>query len=342
VPTIKSVRVPTEQFRFDTRQLSYGRRFLAAILAFFVSVTSAIVISGDAVSVASQQINKPYSHQPGTGPNNFDCSGLTQYSYANADNPITLKRHSSDQAAQGQDFPGSSSDLPTLVGSGNLQRGDLLFFATDPNQPGVITHVGIFESGSTMINAVKPHDPTKAKIVKRSNLLCGSECESFWIKSFMLAKRLSSPLPPPPPSQISYPISFAGQIVAIDSTPGNGTNQPPYANTYTMSALAVLQDASRGELDLNVVLTYVSVGISPPITGTVPAVVKISLSADASGLWQGNVLGEGWGNLRWLVQATANGSAMTGRLRIHNEFISPWTDPLYAEDTGWVSFTLTR
>ena len=60
---------------------------------------------------------------PDEGVIGFDCSGLTQYAYAQAG--ISIPRNSRAQYAA---LPKVSSD--------DLQAGDLVFWATDPSNPG--------------------------------------------------------------------------------------------------------------------------------------------------------------------------------------------------------------
>jgi cell wall-associated NlpC family hydrolase len=72
----------------------------------------------------------------------FDCSGLVQAAYASVG--ITLPRVAADQWYAG---PHPSRD--------QLEVGDLVFFATDRNDPRTIHHVGIYVGGGYMINA--PH-----------------------------------------------------------------------------------------------------------------------------------------------------------------------------------------
>ncbi|MFF2040278.1 NlpC/P60 family protein [Kitasatospora sp. NPDC058170] len=72
----------------------------------------------------------------------FDCSGLTQAAYASVG--IVLPRVANDQWYAG---PHPSRD--------QLRPGDLVFWATDLNDPRSIHHVGIYVGGGYMINA--PH-----------------------------------------------------------------------------------------------------------------------------------------------------------------------------------------
>ena len=77
------------------------------------------------------------------GPSAFDCSGLVQWSFAQAG--ISMPRVAADQARAGAAVPVSQ-----------LQPGDLLFYHTDPTDPGYISHVAIYLGNGWMIQAPQP------------------------------------------------------------------------------------------------------------------------------------------------------------------------------------------
>jgi cell wall-associated NlpC family hydrolase len=77
------------------------------------------------------------------GPKTFDCSGLVQWSFAQAG--IIMPRVAADQALAGPAVPASQ-----------LQAGDLLFYHTDPTAPGYISHVTIYLGNGWMIQAPEP------------------------------------------------------------------------------------------------------------------------------------------------------------------------------------------
>jgi peptidoglycan DL-endopeptidase CwlO len=77
------------------------------------------------------------------GPTSFDCSGLVQWSFAQAG--VVMPRVAADQARTGPSVPVSQ-----------LQPGDLLFYHTDPTAPGYISHVAIYLGGGKMIQAPEP------------------------------------------------------------------------------------------------------------------------------------------------------------------------------------------
>ena len=77
------------------------------------------------------------------GPSSFDCSGLVQWSFAQAG--IVMPRVAADQALSGPAVPVSQ-----------LEPGDLLFYHTDPTAPDYISHVAIYLGNGWMIQAPQP------------------------------------------------------------------------------------------------------------------------------------------------------------------------------------------
>lgn len=102
-----------------------------------------------AIAAATTQIGKPYVYG-GSGPDVWDCSGLTQWAYRQAG--IDLPRTAAQQYAA----------IATKVPLGQLQPGDLLFWATDPSDPATIHHVAIYLGGTQMLAA--PHTGTVVQI----------------------------------------------------------------------------------------------------------------------------------------------------------------------------------
>jgi cell wall-associated NlpC family hydrolase len=77
------------------------------------------------------------------GPASFDCSGLVQWSFAQAG--VRMPRVAADQARTGPAVP-----------VGQLAPGDLLFYHTDPTAPGYISHVAIYLGHGWMVQAPQP------------------------------------------------------------------------------------------------------------------------------------------------------------------------------------------
>ena len=95
-----------------------------------------------AVRAAESRRGLPYVWGA-AGPKSFDCSGLVQWSYAQAG--VAMPRVAADQARTGAAVPVS-----------RLQPGDLLFYHTDPTDPGYISHVAIYLGNGWMIQAPQP------------------------------------------------------------------------------------------------------------------------------------------------------------------------------------------
>jgi len=77
------------------------------------------------------------------GPRSFDCSGLVQWSFAQAG--VLMPRVAAAQALTGPAIPVSQA-----------QPGDLLFYHTDPTAPEYISHVAIYLGRGWMIQAPEP------------------------------------------------------------------------------------------------------------------------------------------------------------------------------------------
>ena len=116
---------------------------------FFGGVKAEAATSGQAVvSYAKQFLGRPYVYGA-SGPNSFDCSGLTSYVYKNAAG-INIGRTTYDQIKSGLE-----------VSRSNLQPGDLVFTSAN--------HVGIYVGDNKII-----HSPQTGDVVKISNI------SSFW------------------------------------------------------------------------------------------------------------------------------------------------------------------
>jgi len=95
-----------------------------------------------ALSAAESRKGLPYVWGA-AGPTSFDCSGLVQWSFAKAG--VSMPRVAADQARTGPAVPVSE-----------LKPGDLLFYHTDPTDPGYISHVAIYLGNGWMIQAPQP------------------------------------------------------------------------------------------------------------------------------------------------------------------------------------------
>ncbi|MCL7424386.1 C40 family peptidase [Streptomyces sp. YS415] len=97
--------------------------------------------AADAVAYAYQKLGSPYVWGA-TGPNAFDCSGLTQAAYRAAG--VSLPRTTYAQIDTGR-----------RVSRSELLPGDLVFFYSG------ITHVGLYVGNGQMIHAPNPSAPVR-------------------------------------------------------------------------------------------------------------------------------------------------------------------------------------
>lgn len=101
-----------------------------------------------AIAFARAQLGKPYVYGA-TGPNSYDCSGLTQAAWAAAG--VSIPRTTYQQI-----------DFGTRVSASQLQPGDLVFFYSG------VSHVGMYIGGGQMIHA--PHTGTVVKVAPISEM----------------------------------------------------------------------------------------------------------------------------------------------------------------------------
>jgi cell wall-associated NlpC family hydrolase len=101
-----------------------------------------------AIKTALSKVGSPYVYGA-TGPNAFDCSGLTGYAYAAAG--IRLPRSSGEQAGVG-----------TPVSRSELKPGDLVFFYSP------ISHVGLYIGDGKMVHARTEGQPVAVTSVDQA------------------------------------------------------------------------------------------------------------------------------------------------------------------------------
>lgn len=97
--------------------------------------------AAQAVAFAYAQLGKPYAWGA-TGPNAYDCSGLTQAAWAAAG--VSLPRTTYTQIASG-----------TRIAQSALRPGDLVFFYAS------VSHVGLYIGDGQMIHAPHPGAPVR-------------------------------------------------------------------------------------------------------------------------------------------------------------------------------------
>lgn len=126
------------------------------------SSNSASGVGAKLVEEAKKHLGKKYVWGA-TGPNTFDCSGLTQYVHKQLG--ITIPRTSLAQSKSGK-----------LVNKSDLQVGDLIFWKTTSAEVG---HVGMYIGNNQFI-----HAPNKSKPVKIDSL-----SSSYYSSRYVRARR---------------------------------------------------------------------------------------------------------------------------------------------------------
>jgi cell wall-associated NlpC family hydrolase len=113
------------------------------------------------LDTAHAQVGDGYA-SGGTGPDAFDCSGLTAYVFARAG--VALPHSSYAQAARGRP-----------VARDDIRRGDLVFFST---AGAGASHVGVATSATTVISATN------------SGVMEHSTQDAYWGGHYVTARRV--------------------------------------------------------------------------------------------------------------------------------------------------------
>jgi cell wall-associated NlpC family hydrolase len=114
----------------------------------------------------------------GSDPNGFDCSGFTQYVFAQ--HSITLPRETREQFEVGE-----------KIKLGDVRTGDLVFFHTVARGA---SHVGIAVNDDEFV-----HAPSTAGVVRVEHL-----SSAYWSKRFIAARRVA------PTELAATPLPFPG------------------------------------------------------------------------------------------------------------------------------------
>lgn len=139
---------------------------IACAIPLSLLLCPAAALASDPVDLAASLIGRPYVWGA-EGPDSFDCSGLTQYVFQEFG--IQIPRRAISQSKSGEPI------------GRRPQRGDLLFFASDTRRS-LVTHVGIYEGGGTMIEASKRYGR-----VRRDNVT-----SAYWMERFMFGRRYNA------------------------------------------------------------------------------------------------------------------------------------------------------
>jgi cell wall-associated NlpC family hydrolase len=113
-----------------------------------------------AVLYSMGQMGKPYVWG-GSGPDGFDCSGLTMKAWQAAG--VQLPRIANDQYA----YAGGKL-VPV---AGGLRPGDLVFWGSNANDPRSIYHVALYVGGNTVLMAPKTGDVVRFATIWNAELM---------------------------------------------------------------------------------------------------------------------------------------------------------------------------
>lgn len=105
-----------------------------------------------AVAYAMTQLGKPYVWGA-TGPDSYDCSGLTMTSWRNAG--VNINRTSRDQYKQ-----------VLKISYDDLRPGDLVFWTDDPTNPDAIYHVAMWAGNGQIVEAARPGVPLRVTAMR--------------------------------------------------------------------------------------------------------------------------------------------------------------------------------
>jgi cell wall-associated NlpC family hydrolase len=116
-----------------------------------------------AIAYAKAQLGEPYVFG-GAGPNSWDCSGLTQVSYASAG--VYIGTHSVNNQYQ------TARSQGRLVAISQIQAGDLLFYSPGGSTAnGSMYHITMYLGGGQMIEAPKPGTNVRIVAIRYGDLV---------------------------------------------------------------------------------------------------------------------------------------------------------------------------
>lgn len=110
-----------------------------------------------ALAFATAQIGKPYVWG-GSGPNAYDCSGLTMTSWLNAG--VAINRTAADQYKQ-----------VLKIAYDQLRPGDLVFWTDSTSDPNQIYHVAMWAGNGQIVEASRPGVPLRLTAMRWSGTM---------------------------------------------------------------------------------------------------------------------------------------------------------------------------
>ena len=164
-----------------------------------------------AVRWALAQLGDPY-RWGATGPDMFDCSGLTSSAFRAAG--VSIPRVSRAQWGAG-----------LHVQVSNLLPGDLVFYADNPRDPATIHHVGMYIGNGLMV-----HSPHTGDVVRVASIWRESYAGATRIVPGVVTPGLPGPPPTAPPPTSPTPPTPPPMTTSPPTTrpsPAPPTTRPP-------------------------------------------------------------------------------------------------------------------
>ncbi|MEA4870513.1 hypothetical protein SDC9_82373 [bioreactor metagenome] len=121
------------------------------------------------VSVATAMIGKPYSWSEESPNKGFDCSGLVYFSLRTCG--VSTSRYSAAGFS-------SVSKWTEITSTGDLQKGDLIFFKNDTSSN--VSHTGIYMGGGKFVHASS----------SAGKVITSSLSTSYWTRNFVNGRRV--------------------------------------------------------------------------------------------------------------------------------------------------------
>ena len=121
------------------------------------------------VSVASAMLGKPYSWSEESPSKGFDCSGLVYFSLRTCG--VSTSRYSASGFS-------SVSKWTEITSTGDLQKGDLVFFKNDTSSS--VSHTGIYAGGGSFVHASS----------SAGKVITSSISTAYWTRNFVNGRRV--------------------------------------------------------------------------------------------------------------------------------------------------------
>lgn len=109
------------------------------------------------IAAAESQLGVPYVWGGTTPGRGFDCSGLVQWAFREAGVAVPRVTHDQWWAGEHVDYA-------------DIQRGDLIFWRSDPSAPDYISHVAIYLGDGRMLEAPRTGDVVKVTAVRMNKM----------------------------------------------------------------------------------------------------------------------------------------------------------------------------